>query len=528
MRILCALSSITTTSLLPILLLSILLCGCCSADPVVDLPAPPMGFMSWERFRCQTNCTLDPHHCIHEDLYVSIADALVLHGYAAAGYTQVSIDDCWTDGRDPTTQQLRADPDRFPHGMAWLADYLHARGLLLGIYADAGVETCAHYAGSQHYEAVDAQTFADWGVDYIKYDGCNIMEEEDDDDEEDDDHVDHHKTSRQAFRRVYQAFGDALQQAKHTRPMVYSCSWPAYLGTNESDKPFWDMYHDAGCNTWRNYRDITNTWASLYDIVHHWADHWRALQAIPAGATNDADMIVAGDDHLGRFVSHDQARLQLGMWAMMASPLFLAGDVRTMPEADRRILLNRHVLAINQDVSRRQADCVVGCRTTLLDSTVGVDDDDDDMDVSDIDGTFMTNHHFIRRKTSTTRATTKKSSDIQVWSKSLQQGESHALAFLNLQTNTTEASISYTYQLTGAVARCIDLWSDNDDANNDEQDVCAQGRGNTTQHWKIQRIASSYHHQGFELQIQALNVAATSHRLLRIDYFCSSRSTTDS
>lgn len=473
---------------------------------MVDMLAPPMGFMSWERFRCETNCTRFPNQCINEDLYTSIGDALVQHGYAAVGYTQVSIDDCWTNkeqGRDPTTNRLQADPDRFPHGIAWLADYLHEKGLKLGIYSDAGVKTCGGYEGSQYHEDIDAQTFAEWGVDYIKYDGCNIHDDA------------YHPNggqvnTRDSFQKVYQAFGNALKQHSQQQPMAYSCSYPAYLGTNESAKPYHTMFHQDGCNTWRNYRDIDNTWESLHSIIRHWGDYWKDLQqAGEGGAFNDADMLLVGDDHRGKVLSHDQAKLQLGFWAMIASPLFIAGDIRTMPESYQQILLNQHVIAVNQDISRRQADCVLGCRGAPITN------DEPPQTTS------------TRRKTNSAPKYRAESSDVQVWSKSLQLGESHALAFLNLQTNTTEPSIHYMHELNGAVARCVDLWSDN------EEDVCAQGRGNTTEHWDIQlagagKIGSGnsdntkQKDQAFVLKIQALHVAPTSHRLLRIDYFCSS------
>lgn len=137
-----------------------------------------MGWMSWERFRCETDCTKYPKDCIHEKLYYETADALVASGLAAAGYDQVSIDDCWTlfgNGRDPQNKnKLRADPKRFPGGIKKLADYVHGKGLKLGIYSDAGNATCGGYMGSRGFEDLDAQTFYEWGVDYLKLDGCYI------------------------------------------------------------------------------------------------------------------------------------------------------------------------------------------------------------------------------------------------------------------------------------------------------------------------------------------------------------------
>jgi Alpha galactosidase A/Alpha galactosidase C-terminal beta sandwich domain len=447
-----------------LLLLLLLFTNVSQADPVVDLDAPPMGFMSWERFRCQTDCHVDPLHCVSDHLYRSVADALVQKGYAAAGYTHVSIDDCWSDGRDPTTGQLRADPRRFPHGMAALADHVHSLGLLLGIYADAGNRTCAQWEGSQNHEELDAQTFAEWGVDYIKLDGCHIPAGK--------------------YQTRYVTFGKAIRKAAKTRNMVLSCSWPAYIGDNETNKPFHAMYHQAGCNTWRNYKDIDNHWEQLLSIILHWGNYWQDLQKIPDGSFNDADMLLAGDDHYGHVLPLPQAQLQLGFWAMMASSLFIGGDVRTISDEYRAILLNPHIIAINQDVSRRQADCVLGCKGAL---------DNNETNIS------------TRRVTAELR---------QVWSKSLQQGHSRALAFFNLQNTTVPTTIQYKYSVEGAIAQCVDLW-----ATDPTQDVCGHGKGAKTQHWDIQLVPHDDNGQVL-LMVHALDMEPTSHRMLRIDYFC--------
>jgi len=434
--------------------------------PVVALQAPPMGFMSWERFRCQIDCAKFPKECINENLYMEMGTALVQGGYAAAGYKQVSIDDCWTSGRDPSTHELLADPHRFPSGIPALAKFLHDQDLQLGIYGDAGTLTCGGYAGSQGYEQVDAQTFAEWGVDYLKLDGCYVGD----------------------FAKAYQAFGQALRMAGPTRPIVFSCSWPAYLGSNESAKPYHDMYYEAGCNTWRNYGDIDNTWDTLLAIIMHWAEYWKDLQAVPQGSVNDADMLLIGDDHHGKRLPLNQAQVQMTFWAMIANPLFIAADVRTIPDDYGQILKNAHVIAINQDASLRQAGCVVGCR--------GTPQQEQQQD---------SNH-------------------VQVWSKSLQSGESHALAFFNLNNNSTSSSIVYTFPVQGAIARCVDLWSPDP-----ETDVCDQGRGATTELWDIRVITDNDNNNKDDqvfLQIHALNVPPTSQRLLRIDYFCSSTTAT--
>lgn len=132
---------------------------------------PPMGWMSWERFRCNIDCANDPENCISESLYKTMADHIAADGYLEAGYNQVSIDDCWENvnpRRDPTTKELSPDPKRFPSGLKALGDYLHSKGVRFGIYSDEGTSTCGGYPGSEGYEDVDAKTFASWGVDYLK------------------------------------------------------------------------------------------------------------------------------------------------------------------------------------------------------------------------------------------------------------------------------------------------------------------------------------------------------------------------
>jgi hypothetical protein len=133
-----------------------------------------MGWMSWQVFRCETNCDTHPDKCVNEALYTQTADALAADGYLAAGYTTVSIDDCWEDlaGRDKTTGRLLPDPKRFPAGMKSLGDHMHGKGVSFGIYSDEGTRTCGGFPGSEGHEDTDAKTFAAWGVDYLKLDGC--------------------------------------------------------------------------------------------------------------------------------------------------------------------------------------------------------------------------------------------------------------------------------------------------------------------------------------------------------------------
>lgn len=129
---------------------------------------PVLGWMSWEVFRCDTNCTLDPTRCIREQLYTQMTDALVSGGFHQAGYHQVSIDDCWQQNPRATSGLLLPNAARFGSSLKSLSDYMHRKNVRLGIYTDAGIMTCMGYPGSQGHETQDARTFAGWGVDYIK------------------------------------------------------------------------------------------------------------------------------------------------------------------------------------------------------------------------------------------------------------------------------------------------------------------------------------------------------------------------
>lgn len=292
---------------------------------------PPMGWMSWQTFRCDVDCKAEPAACINEALYRSTGDALVEGGFAAAGYTGVHIDDCWERRTPPRDAggRLVANATRFPSGMAALAAHLHGRGLSFGIYSDEGTMTCGRYPGSEGHEAADAATFASWGVDYLKLDGCN--------------------NNVSNFASGYLAMGEALRAA--SRPIVYSCSWPAYLPPDEAKKPYGAMAQ-AGCNLWRNWNDIQCGWASLSSIIDHWGNYSAPLQAAAApGHWNDADMLLVGarDAKGGPCLTEAEERTQMSIWAIIASPLIMGNDARSIGPASRATLLNEHVIGVNQD-----------------------------------------------------------------------------------------------------------------------------------------------------------------------------------
>jgi len=297
---------------------------------------PPMGWMSWEIFRCNTDCDSDPENCISENLYKAQADAMVSGGFAAAGYNSIHMDDCWElkhPPRDPATNRLQGDHKRFPSGMKALGDYYHALNLSFAAYTAESDTTCGGYPASARHEDLDGQTFAEWGVDYMKVDGCG-------------------PASYYAYG--YKAMGAALR--KFGRDIVYSCSWPAYTGSNESTKPF-QTYIDDGCNLWRNYEDIQCSWGSLSDIIDHWGEYGAALQpwAGPdgpyGGHWHDMDMLLIGGlkEDGSPCASLDEERTQMAIWAISASPLIMGNDMRKVSAASKAVLLNSHAIAVSQD-----------------------------------------------------------------------------------------------------------------------------------------------------------------------------------
>jgi len=279
---------------------------------------PPMGFNNWNT----TGCAID------ENLIIATADIFVSSGLAAAGYTYVNIDDCWAaPDRDPATGRLVPRPDTFPHGIKWLADYVHGKGLKLGIYTSAGTLTCARtMPGSLGHEEVDAQTFADWGVDYLKYDNCN-------------------NEGVPAIQR-YTAMRDALRRTG--RPIVYSiCEW----GQN---KP-WEWATEVG-HLWRTTGDISDTWTSMVGLFK--ANAPLAPHAGP-GHWNDPDMLEVGNGGM----TDAEYRSHFSLWAMMAAPLLIGSDLRRATPRTLEILGNRDLIAVDQDR--------LGAQATVLSSVDG-------------------------------------------------------------------------------------------------------------------------------------------------------------
>ena len=262
---------------------------------------PPMGWDGWNRFGCTTT----------ETLIEEMADALVSSGMRDTGYEYIIIDDCWQLGRDPDGIIL-ADPLRFPKGIRVVADYVHARGLKLGIYTDAGYYTCQGRPGSFGHERQDAETYASWGVDYLKIDWCY---------------------SEGLDPRIqYAMWHDVLAEVE--RPMVFSiCNWGL-------DSP-WTWGSSTG-NLWRTTYDIEDRWESVLDIADLQVD--LAAYARPGG-WNDPDMLEVGNDGM----TDTEYRVHFSMWAIMSAPLIAGNDLRDISATTRSILTNADVIAVDQD-----------------------------------------------------------------------------------------------------------------------------------------------------------------------------------
>lgn len=272
---------------------------------------PPMGWNSWNGFACD----------IDEELVRETAEAMVASGMRDAGYEYVNIDDCWHGERD-ARGFIQPHPERFPSGMKALADYVHARGLKLGLYSDAGWKTCGGRPGSRGREFQDALTYAEWGIDYLKYDWCN--------------------TEKLNAEGAYLTMRDALYAAG--RPMVFSiCEW----GDNEP----W-LWAPALGHLWRTTGDITACWDC--EVGHGTWTSWGILpildkqagrrQHAGPGRWNDPDMMEVGN---GMTAGEDRAHFSL--WAMLAAPLIAGNDLRSMSEETRAILTNPAVIAVDQD-----------------------------------------------------------------------------------------------------------------------------------------------------------------------------------
>ncbi len=274
---------------------------------------PPMGWNSWNLFAEK----------VDDQTVRTMADAMVSSGMKDAGYIYVNIDDTWegTRGADGVLGTNHKFPD-----MKALADYVHSKGLKIGIYSSPGPRTCGSYPGSYGHEEQDAKMYAAWGIDYLKYDWCSASMI--------------YKDAQ--LQPVYQKMGQALEDTK--RPIVFSlCEYG--LGGVEKWGP------EVGGNLWRTTGDIRDEWDSMMDNIHKQVP--TAPYAGP-GHWNDPDMLEIGNGHM----SDDEYRTHMSLWALTAAPLLAGNDIRKMSDATKSILLNKEVIAVDQDPLGKQASPV--------------------------------------------------------------------------------------------------------------------------------------------------------------------------
>jgi len=336
-----------------------------------------MGWNSWNKFACKG---------LNEQVVRATADAIASNGMKDAGYVYVNLDDCWQSGRD-AEGNIVVDQEKFPSGLKALADYVHSKGLKLGVYTDVGTKTCAGRPGSVGHEYQDARQYAAWGVDYVKEDWCNTL-------------------PGQNAEASYTLMRDAL--AATGRPIVFSiCEWG-------SNKP-WLWAGPVG-NLWRATDDIQDCW----NCKKPWGGNGVAqiieLMGAPGvesyagpGHWNDPDMLEVGNGGM----TTEEDRAHFSMWAMFAAPLLVGTDIANMSADTKSILLNRAVIAVDQDALGEAARRV------------------------------------------------KKDGDIEVWSRPLADG-SRAVTLLNLSATPVSTGVAWTDIGYPAALRATvrDLWSD--------------------------------------------------------------------
>ena len=281
---------------------------------------PQMGWSSWNKFGCN----------ITEKLIKDTIDELNSSGLIEAGYKYINIDDCWQSSRNKNGTII-PDPIAFPNGIKSLADYAHSKGLKLGIYSDAGLFTCEPRPGSLGYEEIDAKTYAEWGIDYLKYDNCF--------------HDGQHSEIR------YKIMGDALK--KYGKNIFFSiCNW----GTDNVVK--WGK--NVG-NSWRTTEDINDNWNSMIRIIEI-NNRWYKYAG--PGGWNDPDMLEVGNGGMNL----EEYKTHFGLWAISKAPLIIGCYITNMSKEIKDILTNPEVIAINQDSLGEQGKKIKYSKVDLSDN----------------------------------------------------------------------------------------------------------------------------------------------------------------
>ncbi len=291
------------------------------------LHTPPMGWNSWNTFG--TN--------ISDSLIRETASVMKEKGYLAAGYNYIVIDDCWSLRERNSDGRLVADPEKFPRGMKDLADYVHSLGFKFGMYSCAGVQTCAGYPSSYDHEFVDAETFASWGIDYLKYDFCNFPANAD--------NLNRYATMSMALKSTGRDI------------LLAACNW----GSGDP----WKWMKSIGVHMYRSTGDIFDNFKSFSSIARSQLSNFCMSGA---NCFNDIDMLTVGmygqgNVGIGQACTDEEYQTQFALWCMLGAPLMIGGDVRNMKEFSSKLLLHPGLIGLDQDAEGRVPQTVYQGRT---------------------------------------------------------------------------------------------------------------------------------------------------------------------
>ncbi len=290
---------------------------------------PPMGWNSWNTIG----------HDINEEILLKITDTMVDEGYKNAGYEYIIIDDCWLLRSRDEQGRLVPDPEKFPHGIKYVSDYIHSKGLKFGMYSCAGARTCAKYPSSYEHEYTDAQTFADWGVDYLKYDFCNFYGENP--------------------KRAYFTMSQALRATG--RDIVFAaCNWgwgdkcgipygETVMAPGEKVASEW--MRECGAHTYRSGTDINDSWESTKKTIEF---QHNAYSSCGTGFFNDLDMLTVGMYGKGLVArpvktEYRDYELQFAYWCFVGSPLIMGADLTRVDDDCKKLMQHKELIRLNQD-----------------------------------------------------------------------------------------------------------------------------------------------------------------------------------
>lgn len=278
---------------------------------------PPMGWNSWNTFGSNIN----------EELIRNTADNMVAKGFLEAGYNYLVIDDCWSEMKRDENGRIVASKEKFPNGMKAVADYVHSKGLKFGMYSCCGTRTCAGYPGSFEYEYIDAETFASWGIDFLKYDYCL-------------------RPTISEGKHLYRKMAMALRSTG--RDILFSaCNWGA--------DNVYDWIRSSGAHMFRSTGDIVDNWDSIKNLYRSQME--KGPYSGP-GCFNDMDMLVVGMYGKGNVgfggCSDEEYSTHFALWCMFNSPLMIGCDINNISDSAKELLQNKDLISINQDPEGRQ------------------------------------------------------------------------------------------------------------------------------------------------------------------------------